>query len=165
MTEEQYEAWTSWFRRNPSTVRAMRGVNVGLTYLCYFLYPALIVYIAFFRQDLLLKMLLVPGIAFVGVSLFRRIYNAPRPYDALDIHPIISKATSGRSFPSRHIFSIFMIAMCFMRVNVPMGIILCVCGFVMAIIRVLGGVHYPRDVIAGAAVAIVCGVVGLWIVP
>ena len=165
MTKEQYEAWTSWFRRNPGSIRVLRGINDGLTYLCYLLYPALLAYSALYRQDLLLKMVLVPGIAFVAVSLFRRVFDAPRPYEALDIDPIIKKATSGRSFPSRHIFSVFMIAMCYLRVCVPLGCALCVCGAVMAVIRVLGGVHYPKDVIAGAVVAIVCGAIGLWLVP
>ena len=165
MTKEQYEVWTSRFRENVKSVRILRCLNDGLTYLCYFLYPALLVYTALYRQDLLLRMVLVPGIAFVAVSLFRRFYNAPRPYEALDIDPLIHKATIGKSFPSRHIFSVFMIAMCYLRVLIPVGCILCIIGLLMAVIRVLGGVHYPRDVIVGAVFAIICGIIGLWLIP
>ena len=165
MTKEQYEAWTSRFRENEKSVRLLRYINDGLTYLCYFLYPVLLMYTILYRQELLLKMVLVPGIAFVAVSLFRLFYNAPRPYESLDIDPLIHKTTSGKSFPSRHIFSVFMIAMCYLRVLIPVGCILCICGLLMAVIRVLGGVHYPRDVIAGALFAVFCGIIGLWLIP
>ena len=33
----------------------------------------------------------------------------------------------------------------------------------MAAVRVVGGVHYPKDVIAGIAVAVICGIAGFWI--
>ena len=165
MTKEKYEAWTSNLRGSKNPVRVMRTFNDGLTYICYFLYPALLVYVALNYQELLLKMVVVPGVSFVAVSLFRRFHNAPRPYEALDIDPLIHKSTSGRSFPSRHIFSVFMIAMCYLRVFVPLGCILLVCGVAMGVIRVLGGVHYPKDVIAGAAVAILCAFIGLWLIP
>lgn len=58
-----------------------------------------------------------------------------------------------------------MIAMCWLAYCPPLGIALLVGGVVMAIIRVVGGVHYPRDVIAGALVAVFGGILGLWILP
>ena len=50
------------------------------------------------------------GVAFAAVTLFRKAVNAPRPYETLGIDPLIEKDTAGRSFPSRHTFSLFMIA-------------------------------------------------------
>ena len=36
-------------------------------------------------------------------------------------------------------------------------------GVVLAVLRVIGGVHEPRDVIAGALAGILCGVLGYYV--
>ena len=153
MNEERYEAISRPFRDNPSALQMLTLVNDGLKWLCYVLYPVLLVLLALYEPAELLRAILTPAVLFVGLSAFRRLYDAPRPYEALEIDSLMHKSTKGRSFPSRHIFSIFMIAMCWL------------CGVFMAAIRVIGGVHYPKDVIAGAFVAIVGGIVGLWVLP
>lgn len=165
MNAEQYEALSRPFRAHPAALRALKGVNDGLKYLCYVLYPVLLVLLAVHEPAELLRAILTPAVLFVGLSAFRRLYDAPRPYEVLEIDPLIHKSTKGRSFPSRHIFSIFMIAMCWLAYCVPMGVFLLICGVFMAAIRVIGGVHYPKDVIAGALVAILGGIAGLWMLP
>ncbi len=165
MDAKQYATWSRPFRTHPRARQALVIVNDGLKYLCYVLYPVLLVLVALHEPSLLLKELLVPAVLFIALSAFRRLYDAPRPYEALDIDPLIRKSTRGKSFPSRHIFSVFMIAMCWLVYSTPVGIALLACGLVMAAIRVVGGVHYPRDVIAGALIAIIGGVVGFWMLP
>lgn len=165
MNAEQYEAISRPFRAHPVALHALKAVNDGLKYLCYVLYPVLLVLLAVNEPSELLRAVLTPAVLFVGLSAFRRLYDAPRPYEALEINPLMYKSTKGKSFPSRHIFSIFMIAMCWLAYCVPMGAFLLVCGVFMAAIRVIGGVHYPRDVITGALVAVLGGIVGLWWLP
>lgn len=165
MNAARYAALSRPFRGNPGARRALVLANNGLTYLCYILYPLLLVLLALFEPSFLLRNVLVPAVLFVAVSAFRRVYDEPRPYEALDIDPLIHKDTKGKSFPSRHIFSVFMIAMCWMTYCVPVGAALSVCGVIMGVIRVVGGVHYPKDVIAGALVGVVGGIVGLWLLP
>jgi membrane-associated phospholipid phosphatase len=114
----------------------------------------------------LLYALLVPGISFVLVSVFRRIVNAPRPYEVFDGVPVIAKDTLGKSFPSRHAFSIFIIGMAFCACC-PLawaGPVILVLGVALAVIRVIAGVHFPRDVIAGALAGILLGYVGFWLI-
>lgn len=165
MNAEQYEAISRPFRAHPAALRALKAANDGLKYLCYVLYPVLLVLLAVNEPSELLRAVLTPAVLFVGLSAFRRLFDAPRPYEALEIDPLMYKSTKGKSFPSRHIFSIFMIAMCWLAYCVPMGVFLLICGAFMAAIRVIGGVHYPKDVIAGALVAILGGIVGLWWLP
>lgn len=113
----------------------------------------------------LLYAIAVPAISFVLVSLLRRIINAPRPYEAFNAQPVIAKDTLGKSFPSRHTFSIFVIGMTFYACC-PLawaGPAILAFGCILGTIRVLAGVHFPRDVIAGAAGGILCGFVGFWI--
>ena len=65
--------------------------------------------------------------------------------------------------PSRHVFSAFIIGMAFLCIGeIPLGIIVFVCGLIIAIVRVISGVHFPKDVIVGALVGILCGVVGFF---
>ena len=64
--------------------------------------------------------------------------------------------------PSRHIFSMFMIAMGWLVFWPPMGWTLLVVGVLLAVIRVLGGVHFPRDVLVGALCGIIAGLLGFW---
>lgn len=52
--------------------------------------------------------------------------------------PLIPKDTKGNSFPSRHVFSIYIIAMAAWYVCPPLGVILCVAGVFLAAARVIG---------------------------
>lgn len=66
-----------------------------------------------------------------------------------NIKPLFVKDTKGESMPSRHVFSITIIAMCWLYVSVPVGIIMLMLVEIMAASRVLAGVHFVRDAVAG----------------
>ena len=101
---------------------------------------------------------------FVLVSLFRKKFNAPRPYEKWQVKPLIPKDTKGNSFPSRHVFSIYIIAMAAWYVWMPLGVILCVAGGFLAAVRVIGRVHFVKDVVAGALIAVGFGVLCFWVI-
>ena len=112
--------------------------------------------------------ILVPGISFLLITLFRKKLNAPRPYEVYGFEPAIPKDTKGNSFPSRHVFSIFMIAMTYsysalFQDDIKLIVSIFAMGVVLAIIRVLGGVHFLKDVMAGAISGIVLGYVGFYL--
>lgn len=108
--------------------------------------------------------ILVPGLSFIAVSLFRKKKSAPRPYEVYGFSPAIKKDTVGKSFPSRHVFSIFIIATVYLSANVTIAILLYIIGLILAIIRVVGGVHFIKDVVAGALVGIFCGILAVCMV-
>ena len=93
----------------------------------------------------------------------RKCLDSPRPYTKYNITPIVKKDKEGESMPSRHIFSITIIAMCWLYICQPVGIILLVMTLVLAVLRVVMGVHFIKDVIAGIIYGIICGFIGLWI--
>lgn len=99
---------------------------------------------------------LIPATGFVILSLFRKKINHPRPYETWDISPLLEKDSSGQSMPSRHVFSATIISMAYFHAWTLIGMILLICSGVLALVRVLGGVHYPKDVLVGY----VCGL--LW---
>ena len=66
--------------------------------------------------------------------------------------------------PSRHIFSVFVIAMTFLYINPYLSLPFFFIGAVLALARVAGGVHYPSDVLVGAAIGILSGIIGYFVI-
>ncbi|MCD8232682.1 MAG: phosphatase PAP2 family protein [Clostridiales bacterium] len=130
----------------------------------YIAYPVLLVILALQRDERLLRVILVPLLSFLAVTVFRRLVNAPRPYEMWNSPPLIPKDTKGNSFPSRHVFCVFIIAMAAGYICMPAAIIMMAIGVFLAIIRVIARVHFVKDVIAGAVIALVLGWIGFWVV-
>ena len=164
MTAETYERMAESIRRRPNGVRALVAVDRVLTGVGYVAYPLLIVLLLAARDPDVLWYVVVPGVAFVLLSVVRKALNFPRPYEALDIRPLIHKDTQGKSMPSRHVFSMTAIAMCWLAHLWPVGVALLVTSLVMAVIRLIGGVHFVRDVVVGFACGVLAGVVLLLLV-
>lgn len=188
MTAEQYNSWTAPLRDNPRAARVFLVTNRVLTWLGYVSYPLLVVLVAACavgllpasaaegvsfglvtggsgwavdKWGLLTRVVLVPAGSFCLMSAMRKVLNKPRPYEVLAIDPLIHKSTRGKSFPSRHVFSSVVIAMAWLTWCVPVGVALLVASALMAVVRVLGGVHWPRDVVAGAALGVLAGLLVL----
>ncbi|MFS1663642.1 phosphatase PAP2 family protein [Streptococcus sp. zg-JUN1979] len=161
MTDYQrlYHAWTAPFRRYPKLVVILRLVNKSLTYLMYQVYPLFLlhIYLKDGWRSQLLALLLVPAASFLLVSLFRRLYNQPRPYETWDLAPLIIRTSKGKSMPSRHVFSATLISMCVLVSYPHFGACLLFLSLLLAICRVLGGVHYPKDVLIGYMLGIASG--------
>ena len=161
MTKEKFMKYTGPFRGNEKWTRGLHILNRILTAMGYVSYPFLLIYLIWTKDVRFFQALLVPGISFMAVTLFRAKLNAPRPYEVYEEAPLIPKETRGHSFPSRHVFSIFIIAMTFLLLSpwTWFGIVLLAAGVFLAVVRVLTGVHFPRDVIAGALFAVVVALV------
>lgn len=161
MTAEQYKRISAPFC-SEKRKKALNLLNKALTLLCYAAYPTAMALLLFRRDPRLLPCVAVPGVSFVLLSVFRSKMNAPRPYEVLDIDPLIHKDTKGHSFPSRHVFSVFVIAMVFLRLCPAAGFAFLAVGVLLAACRVIGGVHWPRDVLAGMVVGVLSGLL-LWV--
>ena len=131
---------------------------------------AFTVYALFYRLMLMLeagelpgalKLSLALGAPFVLVSILRRVINAPRPYELLPFYERQPKKRSGRAFPSRHVFSVFAIAVALIPAQPLIGASLLLCGVLMAFVRVALGMHFVRDVLAGGAIGIVSGILAI----
>lgn len=166
MYEQRYAALSAPFRTHPKRIRLLTHADKVLTTSFYILYPLLIILLfaegaqkgsplPFNSQ--LIPYLVVPACGFAVVSVMRKAINAPRPYEASNIDSLIKKDTQGESFPSKHVFSSFTIAVCWLQYFAPLGVVMLLLACLIAVVRVVGGVHYPKDVIAGAAIGILCG--------
>lgn len=106
-------------------------------------------------------LLLITGVPFAVVSVIRRLINAPRPYELFEFYREKPKGKTGQSFPSRHVFSITVTGIALMPWSLLVGIGLLVLGAALALIRVLLGIHFIRDVVAGALIGVISGAIGL----
>ena len=164
MTRETYRKMTGYFLQDEKKVRRIILANRLLTGIVFVSYPLYLISLLLKRDTLLPQAVLVPAVSFVVVTLFRKIVNEPRPYEKYDLPPVIDKDTGGKSFPSRHVFSVFIIAMTIFYEHSGAGVLLGIIGLLLGIVRVLVGVHEPKDIIVGALAGIVCGIVGYYVI-
>lgn len=158
-----YHRLSAPFRRHPRWVTALRLTNRGIEVVMYGAYLVMVAGLAWRgftasgSWSHLLRLVLIPGGGFVPLSLVRRYLNAPRPYEQWPIDPLITREKTGDSFPSRHVFSATVIAMAALWLDWRFGLPLLVLAVLLAVIRVVGGVHYPRDVVVGALCGLAVG--------
>lgn len=153
-----YQQLTGRIRESGAACFSLRAAGKAATGIMYAAYPMLLGKIAMekgWRQ--LLVTVLIPGAGFFLLTAVRAKINRPRPYETWKIDPLIPKDTRGNSMPSRHVFSSTLISMAWMSVSVPAGLVLLAVSAAAAWIRVLAGVHYPSDVIAGYLAGVAAG--------
>lgn len=59
--------------------------------------------------------------------------------------------------PSRHVFSASLLSMVLLQVSGTLGLLFLVLSLGLASARVLGGVHYPKDVLVGYLLGLLWG--------
>lgn len=164
----RWEERTRSLRENPRRIALLNKAMGLLKVLFYGAYALLLALVAWHDPWRTVPLVAVPGLGFVLVSFARARLNAPRPAERCGLVPLIDREGKGRSFPSRHTFSAFTIATCWFAESVPAALGLLLCAGIVAALRVRGGVHFPRDVAAGALTGLAVGalaVAGALLVP
>lgn len=163
MKKSQYQALHDGVLRRPGLTAAVRLCVRILPGMVYLAYPLMLVWLLIAHRSLLLRALLVPLLGFLTVTVLRARIDAPRPYEALGIPAITPKETKGKSFPSRHAACAGVIAMTALGVMPPLGAVLLLLAVLICVSRVLAGVHFIRDVLAGLALGVAIGFVGMFL--
>ncbi len=157
--EEKYPILTGWLRGHPFLLTCFKILYYGLPVLMMVLYVTFVIHTARSKGiKTLKKTLLVPAAAFILVSLFRKIYNKKRPYERYDFEPLIDKSKKGRSMPSRHTFSAGIITVTIGHFYPLLAPFLWMITGMIALTRLIAGVHYVRDVAVAAGLAMLVGV-------
>lgn len=159
-----YNSVESWFRSHEKALRVLEFLYKYMSWGIAAAYGVLILYCLSEKDAFTtVKVITVPLTAFIVVSVLRYCMDFKRPYTKYPINPLIHKDKAGESMPSRHMLSITIIAMVWLYVYAPVGIILWGLSAVMGVVRVLAGVHFPRDIVVAALISIMFGYAGLWI--
>ena len=158
-----YPEFYNWliqpFINKPHRIQLLRRLNRILTFVMPGIYVLVFCWL-FAKQVSLEKIwpfIWIPASGFVLFSLFRHWINVPRPYENWNIQPLLEKHSSGHSFPSRHVFSATMISMCVCQLSLPLGLASMLLSLLLALVRVMGGVHYPKDVLVAWALGLAWG--------
>lgn len=155
MNYNKYNKMADAIRKHTFLVKLIHFLNILFTAVGFLMYPLLL--LKFLRERKWKRLFLnltIPALAFFAVTIFRRKTNAKRPYQLYPIRPLIEKDKQGQSFPSRHTFSIMLIAGLWLIVCPPAGMVLLLCGAGLAAIRVIGGVHFFKDVFCGTGLGL-----------
>lgn len=92
-----------------------------------------------------------------GYKLLKEFFERARPCNALPDVLTPLGCTGSYSFPSNHALNNFAAATFFSMLFPKYKIVLFVSAFLVAISRVYLGLHYPSDIIAGAAIGMIFG--------
>lgn len=164
MNEQFFHRIVAYFNQHTAARYALHFVYKALPLLVFISYPLLLIYAFFYRRDALLDLVAVPLGVFVLVSLIRIFVNETRPYEKYQKPSVFFKDTSGKSFPSRHTSSAFIIALAFLYIHIPAGIAALAVAVLILLSRIFSGAHYIRDVVGGMIISIVAGVVFFFII-
>lgn len=161
---KNYQEWYDHIAGNignkPFLLSLLRTFNRFMTVVMPIIYLTLLATI-YLQQGLEKQVwiyVFVPASGFVILSLLRKKINAPRPYEEWAIKPLLDRDSPGQSMPSRHVFSASIISVACLHASLTMGMICLTLSAFLGLVRVLGGVHYPKDVVVGYICGLVWGV-------
>ena len=159
--QEWYDHIAGKIKNKPFLLSLLRTFNRFMTVVMPIVYLTLLTTI-YFREGFGKQVLIyvfIPASGFVILSLLRKKINAPRPYEIWEIVPLLDRDSPGQSMPSRHVFSATIISMACLHASLSVGVILLILSAILGLVRVLGGVHYPKDVVVGYIYGLVWGVI------
>ena len=158
--QEWYDHVAANIKNKPFLLSLLRTFNRFMTVVMPMIYLTLLA-TTYLQQEFgkqVLMYVFVPATGFVILSFLRKKINSPRPYEVWEIVPLLDRDSSGQSMPSRHVFSATIISMACLHASLSVGVILLVLSAFLGLVRVLGGVHYPKDVVVGYICGLVWGV-------
>ena len=162
---KNYQEWYDHIAGNignkPFLLSLLRTFNRFMTVVMPMIYLTLLA-ITYLQQGLGKQVgiyLFIPASGFVILSFLRKKINASRPYEEWTIKPLLDRDSPGQSMPSRHVFSATIISMACLHTSLTIGMTCLILSAFLGLVRVLGGVHFPKDVVVGYICALVWGVI------
>ncbi len=159
MKKSQYLNLMAWSRQTPRRAFFLEMLCRLLPAAIALTYIVTAIWLLVIRADEFVRFLAVPAATLAVVTLMRYLFNRPRPYEKWkNAAPLLRSHRRGNSFPSRHAASALVLALAGFTVSPVMGSILLVLSLGVGLSRVVSGLHFVGDVVAGYLTALVCGI-------
>lgn len=165
---EKYYKWylknEEYFRADERRIKALDAFKKLSTAAVYAAYLVLLGYLVLKGDMRIFRVILVPAAVFFITTIIRSSINAPRPYEKYPIRSILHKSTKGNSCPSRHTACAVGIAFACLYISIPAGIAMLILSLLIALSRLVMGVHFPLDVAFGFVLAAFISIVGFLVI-
>ena len=157
MTEEKYLKIKEFLLNHRKVLYTAATLNKLSEVAVYFSYILFLVLLIINKNLYCIQSMTVCGVGFVLLTVYRKHLNTERPYEKFDFVPLIKKETEGCSFPSRHAFSAAVIGTSLLPIYSAWGTVLLMLAALMAVLRVVLGLHFIKDTLAGFLIGVAFG--------
>lgn len=146
-----------------SSIKLIADSSLFVSYILIYVFIVSAILIPIFiRRDFMYSILTFGGAAatWIAVYIIKNIFMISRPFVSLNITPLFME--TGFSFPSSHVAVIACLTIITWKLNRKIGILFLIFTILVALSRMIIGVHYPIDVIAGGCFGALIGLGILW---
>lgn len=162
--KKQFIKTTTAIKNNKTLYNVIKFLYKFLPLVLFLGYPIMVIYLVAVWDLRFIKVLTIPAVTFLAVTVMRILINRPRPYEKYSFTPVFPKDTKGKSFPSRHTTSAFIISYAFLYICPVLGVVSMVISAFLSFLRPVVGVHYVSDVLGGFLVSSLLGIVFFFII-
>lgn len=162
--KKQFIKTTTAIKNNKTLYNVIKFLYKFLPLVLFLGYPIMVIYLVAVWDLRFIKVLTIPAVTFFAVTVMRILINRPRPYEKYSFTPVFPKDTKGKSFPSRHTASAFIISYAFLYICPVLGVVSMVISAFLSLLRPVVGVHYVSDVLGGFLVSSLLGLVFFFII-
>ena len=96
---------------------------------------------------------------FVITNIIRWLFPRPRPFVELHFNPLINQNPAEASFPSGHAAFYFAVSIIIYSYNKKAGFLFFLASFLISFSRIFCGLHWPSDILGGAVIGIISGII------
>jgi undecaprenyl-diphosphatase len=143
----------SFFNNLAGKNNILDGVWVFLAQYAIFIFGLVMVYLLRNDRKLFIKVAASSLIVILIVALVKKICFFPRPFSQDGVNLLISHIADS-AFPSKHTAVAFSLAFGIFLENKHLGIWLLALALLIGLSRIVTGVHYPADILAGILIGI-----------
>ena len=141
--EKLYQNMLQTIRNHPLLKKLIIYSSKYIPLITFIIYSTVLIYLFITKNNLLLSTIIKPLLSFIIVTIFRKIINRKRPYEKMNIKPLLSHKS----------VSAFSISLACLKINILLGNIMLILAILVSLSRILCGVHYISDVISAIIIA------------